>query len=310
MRKVLALALLASVTLAGCATPDDTDGPRDGDAAHAVEAPWWPVGAWWDVEFARDGAAPRAVRLVNFWNDSATSHFWIGVADRDDALDHALHDTNPFLGRIHWNILTPHESGIHATGMYAFPTEPGDTFGGLMFGRQWEVRTEAGDAPGKLEFRGEATDGATVAYDYDPANQWFSYLRIEDESGAPLLTLEVSAHGTGATGAYWFLRGRDYHEGPTVGGTHDETFEVKTEEIPPKSLAVEFDGTVTGPLRIDLVDPAGAVRHTETSTGGPLRKVVEIPSPATGTWTARFVGTGALDGTWEAVGILEYTRTI
>lgn len=308
-----ALLLVAALLAAGCATPgSDSEGEGPAATSPVVEAPWWPVGSWWEVQLEQAGQPAQGARLVHFWNDSATSHFWLGVKDRKVALDHALHDTNPLLGRIHWGLLTPHEKGIHAQGMYTFPTEPGDSFGGLAFGRTWDITVEAGDEPGALHFRGRSTEGDTIAYDYDPALQWFSFVEVKDRNGAPVLVARVIDHGTtGESGPYYFLRGRDYYLGPAGAGTHEESFEVKAEDIPHKSLAVEIKGRTSGPLRLDFLSPSGEIKHSETlPVGGQLHNVIEIPSPQQGKWTLRYVGAGAFDGTIEAVGILEYTKTL
>lgn len=275
-----------------------------------VYAPWWPVGAWWDLSIRNGTESARSVRLVHFWNDSATSHFWLGVADRNVALDHALHDTNPLVGRVHWELLTPHEKGIHANGMFTFPIRPGDAFGGIMFGREWSVQSAKGPKPGSLLFSGNATDGARVEYDYEPTTEWFSFVDIQDRAGRALLRIDVQGHGAGATGTYYFHRGRDYHEGPTAQGTHDEKFEVEEESPALATLAVEFKGSASAVLRIDLVDPGGTTRHTETLVAGPVNKIVEVATPTPGMWTLKYVGTGTFDGRIEAVGITEYTRTL
>lgn len=306
------LLLVATLLVAGCAAPgaDEGDAPGASDPS-LVEAPWWPVGSWWDVQIDQAGRASQQVRLVHFWNDSATSHFWLGVDDRRVALDHALHDTNPLLGRIHWALLTPHEKGMHAQGMYTFPVEAGDSFGGLAFGRTWDINVAAGEKPGGLMFNGRSATGDAIAYDYDPDLQWFSFIEVKDEAGAPILVVRVTDHGTGERGPYYFLRGRDYHLGPEGKGTHDETFEVEAEDVPHKSLAIELKGRATGPLRLDFFAPSGEIKHSETLTpGAQLDRVLEIPSPQQGEWTLRYVGTGDFEGAIKAIGILEYTKTL
>lgn len=304
MRKTWTFAVLLALLAAGCASPGaDKDGPA---TERAPEAPWWPVGAAWDITFTRDDEPPRSVRMVNFLN--ASDHFWLGVSDRRDALDHALHDTNPFLGRVHWEILAPHEGNRHAT-MYRFPLERGEAFtsGNPFFGRDWHL--EVGDGPG-WRVTGVADDGATIAYDYDPGTQWFRDVVIRDSAGANVLTAHVDARSDGATGTYWFLRGRDYHAGPEASGTHEETFEVPEEEREVKTLVVEFDATFAGPYRVDVLDPTGAVALTRTSTGGALQETVEVAAPRQGTWTVRYLGQGDITGRLDVTGILEYTATL
>lgn len=308
MRPLLCAVLL--LPLAGCSgDAPETNAAPTGPAE--VAAPWWAVGEWWDVELERPGASER-VRLANFWNDSTSNHFWLGVPDRSVALDHALHDDIPLLGRIHWVLLTPHEKGIHAHGMYTFPTHAGDTFGGLMFGREWEIHALAGDRPGRLRFEGTATDGAQIAYDYDPAIHWFTYIDLRAPGGGPLERIDTVGHGEGARGAFYFLRGRDYYLGPkTQEGTHEEGFDVPAEDPPGLStLALEIDGRTSGVLAIRILGPEGRVRHQETLAQNTAHTVTELPDPTQGRWTMSFVGTGAFVGTIEVVGVVEYTRTL
>lgn len=308
MRKTWTFAVLAALLFAGCAKPGDGNGATP-PAAKAPDAPWWPLGAAWDITFTRGDAAPKTVRMVNFLNES--DHFWLGVQNRQEALDHALHDTNPFLGRVHWGLLAPHEGGAHAI-MYEFPLERGHAFtsGNPFFGRDWHLEVEADASPPGWHVTGRSDDGATIAYDYDPQTQWFRDLAVKGPSGGNDLTAHVDTRADGATGTYWFHRGRDYYEGPATSGTHDETFEVPDEEREVESLAVEVDATFGGPYRVDLLAPDGSVAHTETTTGGVVRKTVEVAAPAEGTWTLRFVGTGDIQGRLDVTGILEYTATL
>lgn len=324
MRSLVAIPLLF-LAVAGCTGgPGDGGGPTDEPDADAVQAPWWPVGAWWDVELKRGANEVQRFRLVNFWNDSASSHFWLGVANRDNcpsacgfggsALDHALHDNNPVLGRIHWGLLTPHEKGVHASGMYAFPARPGEERdGAIAFGRTWDLDVKPGTRAGTLLFEGTADDGARMAYDYDPAVMWFTFVEIKAPGGATELRIDVKDHGLGQKGTYWFLRGRDYRELKNVGtnGTREEPFETKTEEIPLKSLALEIKGRATGPMQIQIRDPSGTVRHEETLLTTEAHTVKEIANPTVSpNWKIVLTGSGTFYGTIEVVGILEYTKTL
>lgn len=304
----LAIVVVASLLAAGCIRTDPPAG--DGEKSTVVNAPWWDVGSYWVVDIQRSTGPKESFRLVYFWNDTTTEHFWLGVADRNQARDMALHDDNPLLGRIHHNLLTPHEKGVHAHGLYTFPVEPGDSFSGIAFGRTWQIEASAGATAGQLLFAGTATDRATIAYDYSPATEWFSFIEVKGASGATELRIDVTEHGKGQSGTFYFLRGRDYYAATNPGGTKDETFEVKKEEAAHKSLAIELKGTTSGPLKFDVLDPDGTTRHTETLTSGSTSKIVEISTPKQGTWTMRYIGTGTFTGFIEATGILEYTETL
>lgn len=305
--------LAAGLLLAGCFGPPPDDGSGGDDAPAEVAAPWWPVGAWWEVKIERAGRTDH-VRLVNFLN--ASDHFWLGVDDRAVAMDHALHDTNPLLGRIHWGYLTPHEKASHANAMFTFPMSPGETWEGNLLGRTWTLTARAGATPGSLAVTGGASDGATIVYDYDPDAMWFTTLEVKKGSAVET-RFTVTDFGLGADGAYWFLRGRDYYEGPK-GGLED-MFNVCSgptgngpckEEMDVRSLVAEFDATFAGPGRVEFVDPSGAVKKEVTVTGGAVKQIVEIPNPAPGTWKVRYVGTGVPQGSIDGTGILEYAASL
>lgn len=308
------LALALSLLLAGCTgtPPDDGDGHDDDHATPpagpGIPAPWWDPGEWWTLVLSRDGGPPATYRMAHYLNDSATRHFWLGVPDRAQALDHALFDTNPFLGRMHWEILAPHETGQHAD-MYNFPMEAGERWQGFLLGGDWSFTSRVDDE-GRLWVDATGSTGHHLTYDYDEENRWFSTLTRTDETGVKVLEARITDHGFGATGTYWFLRGRDFYRGPETGsGTHDETFSVD-EEV--DKLAIHIDVTTSGTARLDILDPSGqTVEEVTLATGGSTTKTVEIPDPIPqGTWTARYVLTGTLEGEVFSIGLLESSGTL
>lgn len=317
-RRVLLL-LVVPLLLAGCAGapavekrtptggyPDETDG---GDAARA-EAPWWNVGERWTIRFHRGDDAPRTTELVMFANNTFGDppHFWLGTANRAEALDHVFHDSNMFLGRIHWEYLAPHEKGRHSD-MYAWPLVDGKRFAAHAFERDWQVQATARD-DGSFAIAGRSPDGSTIAYDYDPDTRWFRNLQVSDHNGENVVTAQVVAHQPdGATGTYWFLRGRDYLDSDGGNAGTEETFEVKDEGA--TSIAFLLDGIRTDTAAaIEFVDPKGEVYHREALRVGETRDVIqEVPKPPTpGEWKIRYVG--SVHGTILVRGIIEYTATI
>lgn len=305
--------LLTAAFLTGCFG----DGARDeGDEAPessaSLQAPWWSIGESWTIEFEQAGRPARTTTLVNYANNTFGDlpHFWLGVTDRQEALDHVFFENNPFLGRIHWEILAPHEKGMHSA-MYGWPMEDGSTWTSpILFGHEDIFAQATHRADGTFGVEADArADGAQLLYDYDPGVKWFRDLEIKDDSGATQLRARVVEHqDAGARGTYYFLRGRDYldADGGTTG--QSETFEVKEEGA--TSIAFLLNVQTVGPSSIEFVDPSGAVQHRESlALGGTVDKVVEVKKhPTPGTWTLRYVG--SVTGEILVRGVIEYKATL
>lgn len=318
MRLVAAVLLLALV-LSGCTTPAPPGGNTGGGSKPqplVAQAPWWDVGDAYTVRVERPGAAATTWRMANFWNDTATSHFWLGVTDRRLAMDMALFDTNPFMGRIHHNILTPHERGMHVA-MYQFPLQDGKRWTGPFFDRNWtfsvreaDLATPLGPDRGFL-IEGQSTggDGVRIAFDYSPRVKWFTSLRQTDAQGSPMLAATLTAYEHGASGTYTFLRGRDFYAGPALSGTHDAPFDVR-EEV--DSLAFYVKARSPGPLEVQLLDPSGrVVERVAAPTGGEASFFEEVTPVPQGTWKVRYIAaTGSITGIVEATGLIETSRTL
>ncbi|MBI4394003.1 MAG: hypothetical protein HY556_09450 [Euryarchaeota archaeon] len=310
--------VLAALVVSGCVTgpPAEKDDVVSPPAILPAVVPWWEVGDWWLVDITNSTGATYTSRLVNFWNDTETAHFWLGVQDRDEAMEHALFDTNPLLGRIHHAILTPHEKGMHAS-MYRFPIVDNETWEGFSFGAQWsykaravpDIATPLGVKEG-YRITGFQPNGARIDYDYVPALKWFSSLVQRDSAGREVLELVVKGHGSGSTGTYVFLQGRDFFKGPTsADATHDETFEVKEDTT---FMAVKVDVRSERPWRLDLVDPTGTTRATFSvlaANGGQWQELKEVPAMQ-GVWTWKYISAAPWAGKALATGINEFTKTI
>lgn len=318
MRLALALALLVLPALAGCtsAPPPANGGKGPPSAPFTAAAPWWDVGDAYTVRIERPGAPATTWRMVNFLNDTATAHFWLGVQDRRQAMDMALFDTNPLLGRIHHGILTPHERGMHAA-MYQFPLEDGKRWNGFFFDGNWSftveeatLQTPVGSDRG-FRIAGVSTDagGGRVAFDYSPRIRWFTELETFDAAGASLVRAEVTGYERGATGTYLFLRGVDFYKGPGgLAGTRDERFTVDDDV---DGLAFFVDARASGPLEVQLLDPAGQVRERVTAaTGGRASFFDEVRPAPQGEWRVRYVTTGSVEGRVLATGLQETSATL
>ena len=307
----LLLACVVLLLLSGCLGGDAPAPGPDEPAPIAIQAPWWTIGERWTIEFEQRGAPARRIEMVNFANNTFNdpAHFWLGVADRQEALDHVFFENNPFLGRIHWEILAPHEKGMHSA-MYQWPLQDGEGWTSpILFGHEDLSVEAARRQDGTYAVSGESrADGARFAYDYDPQTRWFRELAITDEAGATELRARVVEHAEGAQGTYYFLRGRDYldADGGTTG--QEEPFQVKDEGA--TSIAFLMNVQTSGPSALEFVDPSGRVVHRETlALGGTADKVVEVKErPAPGEWKLRYVG--SVSGTILVRGVIEYKATI
>lgn len=317
MRRLLVLLVALAVLLPGCTgggdggTGDDNGSGGPEDAPLRYEAPWWSIGESWTIQIKLAGGATRTTTLVNFANNTFNDpdHFWLGVGNRDEALRHVFFDDNPFLGRIHWVLLAPHEKGMHSS-MYKWPLQEGQRWTSpILLGKQ-DLSVEAREDGQRFVVEGEARkDGARFTYDYDPTTRWFRTLRIVEEDGGAYLEATVTDHKEGgARGTFYFLRGRDYLDSKGGSTGKEETFNVAEEGA--SSIAFRLDVQTQGPSAIEFIDPAGTVVHRETlALGGTSGKLIEIPKePAPGTWKLRYVG--SVTGDIRVRGIIEYKATL
>lgn len=313
LRLLLAL-LIVPLVASGCvgagpdAPPPGAGGPADGP----LEAPWWSLGESWTIEFTRAGAPARTTTLVNFANNTFgdPAHFWLGTRDRDEAMEHVFHETNPFLGRIHWEILAPHEKGMHSA-MYTWPLDEGTRWTSpLLFGKtDLALRATERHGDGRISVHGEArADGSTFAYDYDPATRWFRELTITGPTGTRELHARVVDHAEGATGTFHFLRGRDYLDADGGRTGEEDAFRVVDEGA--TSVAFLVDVQASPGSRLEFVAPDGSVFHSETLLGGgTVDRIFEAKkAPPAGDWKLRYVGT--ITGEIKVRGIVEYKATL
>lgn len=311
--RLLPATVFLALLLPGCLSATDGSGQGAGGAAPGpetpIQAPWWNVGESWTVTFEREGQPARTTTLVNFANGSwDPDHFWLGVRERDEALRHVFFEDNPFLGRIHWILLAPHEKGMHAA-MYKWPLQDGATWQtGRLLGTQDVVVRAQEREVGTFAIAGSNGNGVQLRYDYDPEVRWFRELSIVDD-GRTLLHATVTDHReSGASGTYHFLRGRDYLDSDGGSTGQSEPFTVVDEGA--TSIAFLLDVQTRGPSSIEFVAPDGEVWHREAlPTGGASDRIVEVPkAPPAGEWRLRYVGT--VEGSILVRGIIEYKATL
>lgn len=336
MRHAIVIALLLAA-LAGCLQSGPPDDGGDVDP-RVMQQPTWTPGETWTVTLSAPGFDDETVDLVYAWDqpvpEPGVKHYMLG-GPHDHAVFHAIFDVNPFLGRIHSDVLAPHEDGTHAS-QYRFPLEPPqeeweERPGQVYFGKHRsftatyseEVPSPSGPTEG-YELVAEADDGSVVEYNYVPEVKWWTQLSVRDADGEEIVGLTLEDHGTGGSGVQHFVRSRVLG---TVDDTYDtgvgqtETFDL-TYDPDDRSAYGTFDlvalGIRVAPQgdlgRVDLSvqDPDGEERWsgTVTSDQGNTNTVAEIApqgdAPKEGTWTIEMDVLESADVTLEAVGGWEY----
>ena len=274
-----ALALLLVPLLAGC-----TDAP-EGDDDVVTEDPMvragrfvpWTLSDYWVYDMDIRGYDRFAgVKLAYYSEDG--SEYTVGTPDYDEALYHAVFSVNPLLGRVHQQLLSPHEEGVH-THMFPFHKDPV-----IEDGEQWTTQfydhplvmvadydpaipTPDGPAAG---FRITGTDLGSqfrATYTFVPEVKWFTDLNVRDEEGQ-LFHLALTDSGTGYRGAAHFIRARDMlHETVSSEGavlTTEKTFTIAQNDVDDDrveslaiSAAIDLASGLSATLR--LTDPDGEV---------------------------------------------------
>ena len=254
----------------------------------------WRQGDWWSYRLSI-GGQERDTTLV-YYDDAdmlagKAQHYLVGTPTRQEALEHALFSTNPVIGRIHRSLYSPHESGAHAD-MFNFPLCEGNRWQTTFYGRQFSMvaRPQAVELPGGgrdasgFSIHGDAPDGSRLDIRYSPQVKWFTSLRVE-RPGEPLVTMDLTGHGSGKSGRHEFLRAQ-----------RDEV--VRLAEVPPglqgrtisradggegpyDSLGVYLQvqrTTGSGKVEVHLRDPSGTSRACVGVAGDGVTGQTSCPS--------------------------------
>jgi len=222
-RVLLAVALLLAVPLVGCATDEAPGGSDDGtgeeDPAPAT-APRWNLGDAWTFSIDTHGF-PETTTTMMVYNETADL-YRIGSTDEETALQHAVFEVNPQLGRLQKGNLAVFEKG-QPRSMYDFPIEDGKTWQTSVFVRQHEgqldaeatyseaIETPMGTFEG-YEITASNDAGFQLTYDYVPEVKWFTKLVVEDADGTQLHDLRLTDHQEETSGTGYFVRPDKLHE--------------------------------------------------------------------------------------------------
>ena len=346
-RALLLTGLLAALALSGCtgddgdADPDDngTDPDPGGytqaqrDAAGRF-TPWTLSDHWvYDMQVRGLGRFDQT-KLV-FYEERGPEYV-VGAPTYDEALYHAVFSVNPILGRIHKDLLSPHERGEHAH-MYPFHRDPiitdGERWTTIFYENQVSLEatfdpaipTPTGPEKG-YRIHGENADGTfRIDYDYVPAVKWFTRFAVEDPDGV-VFDIALAEFGTGYSGGAYFIRAKDFlHETIESEGLLQttRTFRVEDAHVADKrveSFAVSADIDMKSGIDATLIlrdpqnaeiwrktfnDPqSGEYNIQELFAGGTksTKPIEERPQWPAGTYTLEFRFSGEATADVHIVG--------
>ncbi len=220
-----ALLLVLVMGLAGCSggsgSGDDGDAtpttPRP-DVEISAPLPDWQIGQGWT--YVVDVPGQRTQTFTMMVADQRDGLWVVGSDDRTQALHHAVYSTNPVLGRIGTETLSPFQDG-EPVSMYRFPLTDGKQWSAAFFGESMAFRSDfVGDillqpslglgtfAEG---FRVSASgpSGTTVLYDYVEPARWFTSFEVRDTNGSRVIRLDLVDIAEAYTSPYHFFRGED-----------------------------------------------------------------------------------------------------
>lgn len=283
MRAAAVFVVLAMV-LAGCSggsgdgdtSPTPTTTPRP-DVDIAAPLPDWQVGQGWT--YVVDVPGQRTQTFTMMVAENRDDLWVVGADEREQALHHAVYSTNPVLGRIWTETLSPFQDG-EPVAMYRYPLTDGKQWSATFFGETMQFEAQfVGDillqpslglgtfAEG-FRLTASGPSGTTVSYDYVEAAQWFTSFEVRDADGGRLIRLDLVDLADGYTGPYHFFRGDDLLVATRTGQPGAPV--VEDVSVPPAERFT--DGVAIG---VSYVGRQAAVPPTAnvTVTGPPAEQV-------------------------------------
>lgn len=276
-----AVALVASMVLAGCSDAPDspggttTTGPSGSDAP-SLPAPNWTVGQWWTL--SSDQLAAPFTHVVA---QDAGSDWLVGTDNPDVAFFDARSDIS-FLGPVRKSDLAGSQ-GQDRVEFFRFPLEQHKNW--TTRWDQLDVRIhvlDVNDGRARLESR-LANGTLHSSYTYDAALGYFRDYRFFASDGATVsFAATVTTSGTDFKGqvAQWTLDLAYATDGPFVSG------EVVSFEVTPAhtDVYIEIDLVCAqGGFTISVLPPTGAIDQRGFSASGPCPAAVSdtgtVPAP-------------------------------
>ncbi|HEX9815381.1 MAG TPA: hypothetical protein VGB18_00255, partial [Candidatus Thermoplasmatota archaeon] len=319
--------------------PTDTD---TGTPAISVnlevqaELPDWRFGQTWTYRVERPGLPTGTFKMIVA--EDRDDLWVVATNNRTQAVDHAVYSTNPMLGRISKETLSPYQSGAPVK-MYQFPLADGKTWQATFFGTTMNFQAnyvgdidssqidKARNLPSRLDgFRVTATGGGrTVMFDYVDTIEWFTRFELQEADSTFSIRLSLADFESNYKGSYFFFRGAPDAESLIKEGSHQanalpptsrETFDAT---VPANfkdfvALGVIYVGKTGTPppnLEMQLLRPTGGAVLTQQQTRFAGAREVhflhDVPG-IEGKWTFQVNMTGTLTYEARVFGISKYAE--
>lgn len=339
----LVLGVVVLLLFSGCGgrgDGDPTDAPGPGETTPTASfldiqsnLPEWNLGQGWTYRVERPGLPTETFKMIVAED---RGDLWVVASNnRTQAVNHAVYSTNPMLGRIGKETLSPFQSGEPAE-MYQFPLTDGQTWQATFFGQAMTFKAVyAGDIdstqvntarnlPKRIDgFRITATGGGvTVTYDYVEAIEWFTAFEVR-KNGEREIRLSLADFESAYKGSYFFYRGAPDDQSLVQTGSHDAssvpptTNEVYEADVPDNfqdfvALGVVYVGR-SAPLtftRLDvtLLRPDGSAAIQQNLVGArEWHRLADVPGVA-GTWSLQANMTGTMTFELRVFGVSKYAE--
>jgi hypothetical protein len=197
---------------------DQINGDTSSDNNSNTDVPGWQKAEYWSYSVNSMYNEPAEIDMVVY--DNSNGNYFVGTDSRDHALVHSVYNINPMLGRMTVDNLDVYENG-EPKSLYQFPLTDGASWQNTLHEKSYDVEAStSGD--GEFSIIAVAEDGSILAYDYDPAVNWFTYFTIIDRNGNDIFSLELIEHGYDYKGTVYFMRATDLYSSSSLATDNGE----------------------------------------------------------------------------------------
>lgn len=327
------LLIVCAILLAGCGgrssdsdAPPASGGPTLTETPRATldvieDLPRWRIGQSWTYAVEIPGLPTTNFKMVVA--EDAEELWIVGAEDREQALHHAMYGTNPVLGRIGKDTLSPFQAG-ETVSMFDFPLVDRKQWTATFFDETMNFEAHYDDAIATVAdvflpgFHVTATgeSGTRVVYNFVPAAEWFTDFQYVDAEGVKQIHLSLQEFGANYVGEYHFLRGHDRAEADfteSAVGPNAVSFQVEEGfDGIGVGIIAEGVGSNEGIVNVTVRNPSNAAVVTTEYIlpPGDLETLLDEVDSAAGNWTIEALIVGDATVEVRVVGLHEHAGTL